>query len=85
MRELGCGRRGGEILCIKEVVEVSKVLIWIWIQIHGEFYGSGSGKMIRILWIQIRIRNTGLEYCCIYSHHGRLGFFANIQNIFGIV
>ena len=32
------------------------VKIWIWILIHGKYCGSGSGKMIRILWI--RIRNT---------------------------
>ena len=29
----------------------------LWIRIHGQYYGSGSGKMMRILWI--RIRNTG--------------------------
>ena len=35
-----------------------RVQIWIWILIHGNYYGSRSGfdKMIWILWI--RIRNT---------------------------
>ena len=36
------------------------IWIWIWIRIRirilGKYYGSGSGKMMRILWI--RIRNT---------------------------
>ena len=37
---------------------MSEVLIWIWIRIHEKNDGYGSGKMMRILWIRIRIRNT---------------------------
>ena len=46
------------------MVEVSKVLIWnrIRIRIHGKYYGSGSDKMMRILWI--RIRNTDSNLGC---------------------
>ena len=36
----GSGRREG-------VREVSWFQIWVWIRIHGKYFGSGSGKMIR--------------------------------------
>ena len=44
---------------------IRNVLMRSWI--HGKYYGSGSGKMMRIPWIRIRIPNTGLPDIIVYA------------------
>ena len=64
MDEGGGVKKEGERLNVKDKVcrrrgvVMSKVQIWIRIRIHNKYYGSRSGKMMRILWIRILIRNT---------------------------
>ena len=70
VKEVGSGGELGSDLDMDPDPDPWKIL-WIWI--HGKYYGSGSGKMMRILWI--RIRNTASNDALYYSIASHTGNF----------